>query len=99
VNVLASPLLYAARSVIIGRMRAARLPAIYEWPETTAEGGLLGYGPSIQLIDKVLHGAKPADLPIERPTKFEFVLNLRSADVLGVSVPASLLLRADEVIE
>jgi putative ABC transport system substrate-binding protein len=107
VNVLASPLLYAARSVIIGRMRAARLPAIYQWPETTAEGGLLGYGPSIQLcyrqvvslIDKVLHGAKPGDLPIEQPPKIMLSVNLRTASDLGITVPPAILVRADEVIE
>jgi putative ABC transport system substrate-binding protein len=78
VNVLASPLLYAASRSIIERMRDTRMPAVYQWPETADEGGLLGYGPRIQLcyrqmvtlIDKVLRGAKPADLPIEQPAKF-----------------------------
>jgi putative ABC transport system substrate-binding protein len=107
VNVLASPLLTAARGVIITRMRAARLPTIYQWPETAGEGGLLGYGPRIQLcyrqlvslIDKVLHGAKPADLPIEQPTKFDLTINLVTAQALGLTIPPMLLARADEVIE
>jgi putative ABC transport system substrate-binding protein len=107
VNVLASPLLYAARGVIIERMRAARLPAIYQWQETAAEGGLLGYGPRIQLcyrqvvslIDKVLRGAKPADLAIEQPSKIGLSVNLKTASELGIPIPPAILVRADEVIE
>jgi putative ABC transport system substrate-binding protein len=79
--------LQGARAAIIKRMRAARLPAIYQWPETVAEGGLLGYGPSIQLcyrqivslVDKVLHGAKPADLAIEQPSRIGLAINLKAA--------------------
>jgi len=107
VNVLASPLLAGARAAIIKRMRAARLPAIYQWPETVAEGGLLGYGPSIQLcyrqivslVDKVLHGAKPADLAIEQPSRIGLAINLKAASELGMPVPPAILVRADEVIE
>src|SRR5262249_21190702 len=81
VIVLASPQLNAARHVIIDRTRIARLPTIYQFPETAAEGGLLSYGPRVllvyrhvvTLVDKILRGAKPADLPIEQPTKFELV--------------------------
>jgi putative ABC transport system substrate-binding protein len=88
-------------------MRLERLPAIYQWPEMAAEGGFLAYGPSlllayrrvVGLIDKILRGALPADLPIEQPDKFELVLNLKAAEELGLSFPASLLLRADELIE
>jgi putative ABC transport system substrate-binding protein len=107
VNVLASPLLQGARFQIIDRMRDHRVPAIYQWPETAEEGGLLAYGPRIllcyrhvvSLVDKVLRGAKPADLPIEQPTKFELVANLKTASALGMTISPALLLRADEVIE
>jgi putative ABC transport system substrate-binding protein len=107
VNVLASPILNAARRLIIDRMHDAHLPAIYQWPETVEDGGLLGYGPRnllcyrhvVSLVDKVLRGAKPADLPIEQPSKFELVVNLKTAGALGMTIAPTLLLRADEVIE
>jgi putative ABC transport system substrate-binding protein len=107
VNVLASPVLNTARLAIIERLNSAGLPAIYQWPETAEEGGLLGYGPRIvacyrqvaALVDKILKGAKPADLPIEQPTKFELVVNLKTAKTIGLTVPPSLLARADQVIE
>ena len=107
VNVLASPQLYGARYLIIERMRKARLPAIYQFPEAAEEGGLLSYGPRlllcfrhvVSLVDKVLRGAKPADLPIEQPTKFELVVNLKTASALEMTISPALLLRADEVIE
>src|SRR5262245_29433977 len=107
VNVLASPQLNAARHVIIERTRNARLPAIYQFPETAEEGGLLRYGPRlllcyrhvVSLVDKVLRGTKPADLPIEQPSKFELAVNLKTAIAIGMTIPPTLLLRADEVIE
>jgi putative tryptophan/tyrosine transport system substrate-binding protein len=107
VNVLASPLLYTFHRPIINRMRDARLPAIYQWPEIAEDGGLLAYGPRVllcyrhvvSLVDKVLRGAKPTDLPIEQPTKFELVVNLKTASAIGLTIPPTLLLRADEVIE
>jgi ABC-type uncharacterized transport system substrate-binding protein len=107
VNVLASPFLQASRQQIIGRMRDHRLPAIYQWPESAGDGGLLAYGPRlllcyrhvISLVDKVLRGAKPADLPIEQPSKFELAVNLKTASALVMTIPPALLLRADEVIE
>jgi putative tryptophan/tyrosine transport system substrate-binding protein len=107
VNVLASPQLYGARYLIIERMRNARMPAIYQFPEAAEEGGLLSYGPRlllcfrhvVSLVDKVLRGAKPADLPIEQPTKFELVVNLKTASALDMTISPALLLRADEVIE
>ena len=107
VNVLASPLLQGARFQIIDRMRDCRLPTIYQWPETAEEGGLLAYGPRIllcyrhlvTLVDKVLRGARPAGLPIEQPSKFELVVNLKTASTLGMTISPALLLRADEVIE
>jgi putative ABC transport system substrate-binding protein len=106
-NVLASPLLNNARRLIIDRLRDYRLPAIYQWPETAEDGGLLAYGPRnlvcyrhvVSLVDKVLRGAKPADLPIEQPSKFELVVNLKTASAIGMTIPPTLLLRADEVIE
>ena len=107
VNVLASPFLQVSRPQIIGRMRDHRLPAIYQWPESAEDGGLLAYGPRqllcyrhvVSLVDKVLRGAKPADLPIEQPSKFELVVNLKTANALGLTMSPTLLLRADEVLE
>jgi putative ABC transport system substrate-binding protein len=107
-NVLASPLLFANRQVIIERAAALRLPAIYQWPEVAEQGGFIGYGPRIvqlfrdvlarQLV-KILRGTKPDDLPVEQPTKFEFVINLQTAKAIGYEVPARLVLRANKVIE
>ena len=96
VNVLASPVLNAERRVIIERAAALRLLAIYQWPETAEEGGLAAYGPRIMQIGrevearqllKLLNGAKPADMPVEQPTKFELVINLKTAKALGLTVP------------
>jgi putative ABC transport system substrate-binding protein len=107
-NVLASPLLFANRRVIMERAMTLHLPAIYQWPEVAEEGGLVGYGPRIvqlfadvlatQLV-KILRGTKPADLPIEQPTKFELVINLQTAKAIGHELPVGLVLRADKVIE
>ena len=107
VQVLASPQLNAARHVIIERTRTARLPTIYQFPESVAEGGLLSYGARVllcyrqlvTLVDKVLRGAKPSDLPIEQPFKFELAVNLKTAIAIGMTISPTLLLRADEVIE
>jgi putative ABC transport system substrate-binding protein len=82
------------------------VPAIYEWPFAAA-GGLISYGPNLAGIDRVagayagriLAGAKPADLPVQQPTRFELVVNLNTAKALGITVPPSILARADEVIE
>jgi putative ABC transport system substrate-binding protein len=106
-NVLASPLLQSNRLAIIVRTAALRLPAVYQWPETAEEGGLLGYGPRYseflrqwaRQLAKVLRGAKPEDLPVEQPTKFELVVNLKTAKAIGLEFGATLLARADEVIE
>src|SRR5207249_3919416 len=107
-NVLASSFLYNNRPIIFERLAALRMPAIYQWPEMARQGGLIGYGPSIvqlyrevqsrQLI-RLLRGAKPADIPVEQPTRFELVINLTTAKALGLSVPQTILARADEVIE
>jgi putative ABC transport system substrate-binding protein len=90
------------------RVAAQRLPSIYQFPEEAEEGGFVAYGPRVvyifgelvsrQLV-KLLRGAKPADLPIEQPTKFELVINLKTADALAITVPSILLARADKVIE
>ena len=84
-----------------------RLPAVYEWREFVESGGLLSYGQTRRenseraaaLVDKILKGARPADLPIEQPTRFELVVNLKTAQSLGLTIPPSILARADEVIE
>src|SRR5262245_2417260 len=107
-NVLASPLLFSSRAFILHRIAALRLPAIYQFPEMAEQGGLIGYGPLIvqlfrdimsRQLAKLLRGSKPADLPVEQPTKFKLVINLKTAKVIGLTVPAALLSLADEVIE
>jgi putative ABC transport system substrate-binding protein len=106
-DVLSDPLFNEARRQIIGLAAKHRLPAVYEAREFAEAGGLISYGPNIAdmtrrsaaFIDKVLHGVKPADLPIEQPTKFELVINLKTAKALGLAVSPTLLARADEVIE
>jgi putative ABC transport system substrate-binding protein len=85
----------------------ARLPTIYPQREYLDAGGLMSYGPNYlelnrraaDLVDKILRGAKPADLPVEQPTKFDLIINLITAKALGLNVPPTLLARADEVIE
>ena len=106
-NVLASPLFSANRSLIIERAATLHLPAIYEWPEMAEEGGLMAYGTRLdmiyrqtaRLLVKALLGVKPADIPVEQPTSFEFVINLKAAKAINFTVPQTLLARADEVIE
>jgi ABC-type uncharacterized transport system substrate-binding protein len=106
-NVLSSPMLHLNRRVIIASSAEARLPAIYQWPETAEEGGLLAYGPNFidifrqraGVVAKILRGTKPGDLPIEQPSKFKLVINLKTAKAINYTVPAGLVLRADKVIE
>jgi ABC-type uncharacterized transport system substrate-binding protein len=106
-NVLSSPMLHLNRRLIMARAAETRLPAIYQWPETAEEGGLLAYGPSFVdifrqragILVKVLRGANPSELPIEQPTKFKFVVNLKTAKAINHAVPTGLVLRADTVIE
>jgi putative tryptophan/tyrosine transport system substrate-binding protein len=106
-NVLASALFFSSRRFIIEQSQAARLPAMYQFPEFCAEDGLAGYGTRItsvhrqaaRMLAKVLAGSQPADLPVEQPTEIELCINLRAADALGLTVPQSLFARADEVIE
>jgi putative tryptophan/tyrosine transport system substrate-binding protein len=107
VNFLASPHQVSSRDLILSHMAELRLPAIYQWPETPEMGGFMGYGPRFaqvyrqraRQIVKILRGAKVADIPIEQPTNFELVINLRTANALGRPIPAGLLARADIVIE
>jgi putative ABC transport system substrate-binding protein len=106
-NVLSSPMFWGIRNAIYSGVARARLPAIYEWGSMAAEGGLIGYGPAPLLLYrqlarqlvKVLSGTKPADIPVEQPTKFELAVNLKTAKALGLTIPPSIMLRADEVIE
>src|SRR6266571_3061039 len=107
-NVLASSLFFNSRAFIFDRVAALRLPTVYQWPEMAEQGGLIGYGPLIvqlyrdimsRQLAKLLRGVKPADLPVEQPTRFELVINLRAAHAIGHDVPAGLVLRADKVIE
>jgi putative ABC transport system substrate-binding protein len=107
-NVLATPLLFSNRRIIFERTAALRLPGMYQWPEMAAEGGFVAYGPRIteifrelmtRQVVKVLRGGRPADLPVEQPTKFDLVINVKTAKALGLAVPRSVLLRADQLIE
>jgi putative tryptophan/tyrosine transport system substrate-binding protein len=107
VNFLATPLTFIPRAAVFERVSALRLPAIYQWPEMAEEGGLIAYGPRFtelwrqraRFVVKVLRGAMPADLPVEQPTKFDLVVNVRTAKELGLTIPVTFLLRADKVIE
>jgi putative ABC transport system substrate-binding protein len=107
-NVLATPLFAGAnRGIVLGRAAVLRLPAIYQWPEMAEEGGLAAYGPRLtqiyrqeaRLVARIFRGAKPGDIPVEQPTKFELVINLQAAKVIDHQVPGALVLRADKVIE
>jgi putative tryptophan/tyrosine transport system substrate-binding protein len=96
-----------ARTQIVNFAAMSRLPAIYGLREFVDAGGLIAYGPNNAdlfrraaiYVDKILKGAKPADLPVEQPTKFELVINLKTAKALGLTIPQSILIRADEVIQ
>jgi putative tryptophan/tyrosine transport system substrate-binding protein len=107
-NVLASALFFNNRRIISERVAVLGVPAMYQWPEWVDEGGLIGYGPRIfqlyrdilsRQLAAVLRGTKPADLPVEQPTRFELVINLKTAAAIGLDIPAGLVLRADKVIE
>jgi putative ABC transport system substrate-binding protein len=107
VLVLASPVLLSNRALVAGVSARSRLPAIYYTAEFVEDGGLLSYGVNSHdlfrraagYVDRILRGAKPAELPVEQPTKLDLVINLKTARALGLTIPATLLLRADRVIE
>jgi putative ABC transport system substrate-binding protein len=104
--VLGSPPLFRISSPLADLAAKHRLPTVSGWREFPDAGGLASYGTNLVemfqraagLVDRILRGAKPADLPIEQPTKFELVVNLKTAKALGITIPQSILLRADEVI-
>jgi putative ABC transport system substrate-binding protein len=104
--VFPSSMLFSERRRIVALVAKSRLPSMFNNRESVELGGLISYGVSITdlnrraatYVDKILKGAKPADLPVEQPTKFEFVINLKTAKALGLTIPQSLLGRAEEVI-
>ena len=95
------------RELVIALAARNRVPAVYPFRYWVAQGGLLAYGPDIvdqfrrvaTYVDRILHGAKPADLPVQAATKFELAINLKTAKAVGLTIPQSLLVRSDEVIE
>jgi putative tryptophan/tyrosine transport system substrate-binding protein len=105
--VCADPLVSTNRAHLNTIALGARLPTMHAFRENAQAGGLMSYGANFpdlyrraaDLVDKILKGAKPADLPVEQPTKFELVINLQTAKALGLTIPPLLLARADEVIE
>jgi putative ABC transport system substrate-binding protein len=105
--VLADRLFLHNRERIMDFATKNRLPGVHAYRELVEAGGLMSYGPSYAdlhrraatYVDKILKGARPSDLPVERPTKFELVVNLKTAKTLGIDIPQSVLLRADELIE
>jgi ABC-type uncharacterized transport system substrate-binding protein len=105
--VLNDPFIFTLRRRIIDSAAKSRLPAVYGFREFVNDGGLISYGPNISdgyrraaaYVDRILRGEKPADLPVQQPTKFELVINLKTAKALGLAIPESFLVRADEVIE
>jgi putative ABC transport system substrate-binding protein len=106
-NVFSSPFLASLYREIISGAAETRLPAVYQWREHAEAGGLVSYGPGLAamwrqaalIVAKVIKGAKPAEVPVEQPTKFELVVNALTAKSLNIALPPSILLRADAVIE
>jgi putative ABC transport system substrate-binding protein len=104
---VADPLFFTNRTKISTRAMDLRLPTMCNFREYTAAGCFVSHGPNYldlfrraaTYVDKILRGAKPADLPVEQPTKFELVINLKTAKALGLTIPQSVLVRADEIIE
>ena len=105
--VLPSNMFGSERKRLMDLAAKNRVPAVYDRREFVDAGGLMAYGPNVAdlfrraatYVDKILKGAKPADLPVEQPTKFELVINLKTAKALGLTIPQSVLARADEVIQ
>jgi putative ABC transport system substrate-binding protein len=105
--VMSTALINANSTRIMTFALSARMPTIFDYRDWVQAGGLMSYGPNFptlfrraaEYVDKILRGAKPADLPVEQPTKFELVVNLTTAKALGLTIPESFLARADEVIE
>ena len=105
--VTASPLTFINRNLIIELAARHKLPAVYYDRQFVADGGLISYGPSIVdqyrlaagYVDRILKGEKPADMPVQAPTKYELVINLKTAKALGLNVPNTLIGRADDLIE
>jgi len=106
-TVLPGNMFFSERRRLVDLAAKNRLPAVYRLREFVDAGGLMSYGPDFAdmfqraatYVDKILKGAKPADLPVEQPTKFELVINLKAAKALGLTIPPSVLRRADEVVE
>jgi ABC-type uncharacterized transport system substrate-binding protein len=106
-TVLGSAMLFNERRRLVDLATKHRLPTVFPWRQGVDAGGLMSYGPNgpdlfrraAYFVDKILKGAKPADLPVEQPTKFELVINLKTAKALGLTIPPSLLRRAGRVIE
>jgi ABC-type uncharacterized transport system substrate-binding protein len=107
VVIFGGPMMRAHARQIVDLAAEHRIAAIYIWREAVALGGLMSLGinfseafrPAATYVDKILKGAKPADIPVEQPSKFEFAINLKTAKALGFTIPPSLLARADQVIE
>ena len=105
--VVASPILNRDRKQIIDLAARHRLPAIYQWSDQADEGGLMSYGSSIAAlsrraavhVDRILKGASPAELPIEQPSNYELVINRKTAQALGLTLPTTLLMRADRILD
>ena len=100
-------LIFANRTPITTLALGARLPTIFGNRDEVQAGGLMSYGPNYadlfrraaEFVDKILRGTKPSDIPVEQPTKFDLTVNLKAAKALGIAIPTSILVRADEVIE
>jgi len=105
--VIGDPFMFTHRGQIVDLALRNRLAGIFEWKEYVDAGGLMSYGPDLlhmyrrvaMYVDRIANGAKPGELPVEQPTKFDLVINLKTAKALGLTIPPALLLRADRVIE
>jgi putative ABC transport system substrate-binding protein len=107
ITVLSSGIFHTHREALVSLSAKNRLPGMYDHKDYAEAGGLMSYGPDVPemfrraatYVDKILKGTKPADLPVEQPTKFELVMNLKTAKQIGVTIPQSVLYRADKVIK